>query len=81
MERLVTVEFGPSSSERFGKAVAEARSGAGQCSELAPNRYRTRFALDDPRRAGGEWAARNGVRGQVRTESTSTAAGGATVDE
>jgi len=45
MERVVTVEFGPSRSERFGKAVAEARSGAGEYSELAPNRYRTRFAL------------------------------------
>ena len=45
MERVVTVEFGPSRSKRFGKAVAEARSGAGGCTELAPNRYRTRFAL------------------------------------
>ena|SRR5712691_10784477 len=45
MERLLTVEFGPSRSKRFGKAVAEARSGAGECKELAPNRYRTRFAL------------------------------------
>ncbi len=45
MERVVTVEFGPSRSKRFGKAVDEARSGAGEYSELAPNRYRTRFAL------------------------------------
>ncbi len=45
MERVVTVEFGPSRSKRFGKAVAEARSGAGECSELAPNRYRARFVL------------------------------------
>jgi hypothetical protein len=45
MGRVVTVEFGPSRSKRFGKAVAEARSGAGECGELAPNRYRTRFAL------------------------------------
>ena len=45
MERVVTVEFGPSRSKRFGKAVAEAGSGVGECSELAPNRYRTRFAL------------------------------------
>jgi hypothetical protein len=45
MERVVMVEFGPSPSKRFGKAVAEARSGAGECSELAPSRYRTRFAL------------------------------------
>jgi hypothetical protein len=46
MGRVVTVEFGPSRSRRFGKAVAEARSGAGECRELAPNYYRTRFALD-----------------------------------
>src|SRR6266508_5645970 len=45
MERVVTVEFGPSRSKRFGKAVAEAGSGVGECSELAPNRYRTRFVL------------------------------------
>ena len=45
MGRVVTVEFGPSRSKRFGNAVAEARSGAGGCTELAPNRYRTRFAL------------------------------------
>jgi hypothetical protein len=40
MERLLTVEFGRSSSKRFGQAVAEARSGAGECVELAPGRYR-----------------------------------------
>jgi hypothetical protein len=45
MERLVTVEFGPSRSKRFGRAVAEARSGAGECSEVEPGRYRTRFVL------------------------------------
>jgi hypothetical protein len=45
MERVVTVEFGPSRSERFGKAVAEARSGAGEYSELGSNRCRTRFVL------------------------------------
>jgi hypothetical protein len=39
------VEFGPSRSKRFGKAVVEAQSGAGECDEIAPNRYRTRFAL------------------------------------
>ncbi len=49
MERLLTVEFGPSRSKRFGRAVAEARSGAGECSEVAPGRYRTRFVLgSDP---------------------------------
>jgi hypothetical protein len=43
MERVVAVEFGPSRSKLFGKAVAEARSGGGECSEVAPGRYRTRF--------------------------------------
>ncbi len=46
MERRVTVEFGPSRSKRFGRAVAEAQSGAGECSELEPGRYRVRFVLD-----------------------------------
>jgi hypothetical protein len=45
MERLVTVEFGPSRSKRFGKALAEAQNGPGECSELEPGRYRTRFVL------------------------------------
>ena len=44
MERQVTVEFGPSRSKRFGKAVVEARNG-GECTELEPGRYRVRFAL------------------------------------
>jgi hypothetical protein len=47
MERLLTVEFGPSRSKRFGKAVAEAESGAGECNELEPGRYRTRFVLGE----------------------------------
>jgi hypothetical protein len=46
MERLLTVEFGPSRSKRFAKAVAEARAGAGACAELEPGRYRVRFRLD-----------------------------------
>ena len=45
MERRLTVEFGPSRSSRFGRAVAEAKSGPGECRELAPGRYRTSFAL------------------------------------
>jgi hypothetical protein len=45
MERVVAVEFGPSRSKRFGKALAEARSGAGECSEVESGRYRTRFVL------------------------------------
>ncbi len=46
MGRVLTVEFGPSRSRRFAKAVAEARGGAGECSELEPGRYRVRFLLD-----------------------------------
>ncbi len=46
MERLVTVEFGPSRSKRFGRALADARSGAGECVEVEPGRYRARFTLD-----------------------------------
>jgi hypothetical protein len=45
MERLLTVEFGPSRSKRFPKAVAEARGGAGECAELERGRYRVRFGL------------------------------------
>jgi len=44
VERVLTVEFGPSRSKRFRKAVEEARSGAGACSELERGRYRVRFA-------------------------------------
>jgi hypothetical protein len=45
MERLMTVEFGPTRSKRFGRALAEARSGVGECSEAEPGRYRARFVL------------------------------------
>jgi hypothetical protein len=45
MERQVTVEFGPSRSKRFEKAVVEAQSGPGECSETEPGRYRVRFVL------------------------------------
>jgi hypothetical protein len=49
MERLLTVEFGPSRSKRFGRAVAEAQNGAGECNEVEPGRYRTSFLLgEDP---------------------------------
>ena len=47
MERLVTVEFGPSRSKRFGRAVAEAQNGASECSEVEPGRYRVRFVLGE----------------------------------
>ena len=45
MERRVMVEFGPSRSKRFGKAVAEAQSGPGECRKLEPDRYRVSFLL------------------------------------
>ena len=47
MERLVTVEFGPSRSRRFGRALSEAQSGAGECREVEPGRYRARFVLGE----------------------------------
>jgi len=47
VQRLVSVEFGPSRSKRFGKALAEAESGPGEWSELGPGRYRTRFVLGE----------------------------------
>jgi hypothetical protein len=47
VQRQVSVEFGPSRSRRFGKALAEAQSGAGECSEVEPGRYRVRFALGE----------------------------------
>ena len=46
-ERVLAVEFGPSRSKRFAKAVAEAQSGAGECRELEPGRYRVRFVLGE----------------------------------
>jgi len=46
VERVLTVEFGPSRSKRFAQAVEEARGGAGECSELElGRRYRVRFVL------------------------------------
>jgi hypothetical protein len=47
MEQLVTVEFGPSRSRRFGRALAEAQSGPGECDEVEPGRYRARFVLGE----------------------------------
>jgi hypothetical protein len=63
MERLFTVEFGPSRSKRFDKAVAEARRLARECTEVEPGRYRARFVL------GTDSAANTGLArllGQVR---------------
>ena len=45
MEHLLTVEFGPSRSQRFGKAVACAQSGPGECTQIEPGRYRVTFLL------------------------------------
>jgi hypothetical protein len=45
VERLITVEFGPSRSKRFGKAVGEACRVARECSEVEPGKYRARFLL------------------------------------
>jgi hypothetical protein len=51
VERVLTVEFGPSRSKRFPQAVEEARNGAGECSEIEPGRYRVRFVLGADARA------------------------------
>jgi hypothetical protein len=45
VERLVMVEFGPSRSKRFGKAVARAQNGPGECTEIELGRYRVKFLL------------------------------------
>jgi hypothetical protein len=45
VERLLTVEFGPSRSKRFAKAVASAQRGPGECTEVEPGRYRVSFRL------------------------------------
>jgi len=45
MERLLRVEFGPSRSKRFAKAVALAQGGPGECAESEPGRYRVTFLL------------------------------------
>jgi hypothetical protein len=55
MERRLTVEFGPSRSRRFAQAVAEAKSGPGECIELERGRYRASFGL------GGEAAVYAGL--------------------
>jgi hypothetical protein len=45
MELPLTVEFGPSRSKRFGKALALAQGGPGECTEIEPGRYRVTFLL------------------------------------
>jgi hypothetical protein len=41
----VIVEFGPSRSKRFPKALTEAENGPGECHQLEPDRYRVSFTL------------------------------------
>jgi hypothetical protein len=45
VKRLVAVEFGPSRSKRFGKALARAENGPGECREIELGRYRVEFLL------------------------------------
>jgi hypothetical protein len=47
LERRVTVEFGPSRSKRFKKALAEAENGPGERRQLEPGRYRVSFVLGE----------------------------------
>jgi len=63
VERLFTVEFGPSRSKRFGKALAEAQRGARECSEVEPGRYRATFLLGEEAAA---YAALAALLGRVR---------------
>lgn len=49
MHRRLSVEFGPSRSKRFGKALLYAVDHADECIELEPGVYRASFKLDsDP---------------------------------
>jgi hypothetical protein len=76
MERLLTVEFGPSRSRRFGRALAEAHSGPGECSEAEPGRYRARFVLGCARSADGSPGAKRvgvpGLSAKMRARSSET---------
>jgi hypothetical protein len=47
LERRVIVEFGPSRSKRFAKALTEAENGPGECRQLEPDRYRVSFTLGE----------------------------------
>jgi hypothetical protein len=47
MERRVTVEFGPTRSKRFKKALAEAENGPGACRHLEPGKYQVDFTLGE----------------------------------
>jgi hypothetical protein len=43
--RVLTVEFGPSRSKRFGRALADAHGRADECTEVESGRYRASFVL------------------------------------
>jgi hypothetical protein len=47
LERRVTVEFGPSRSRRFAKALAEAENGPGERRQLEPGRHQVAFRLGE----------------------------------
>jgi hypothetical protein len=67
--RVVGVEFGPSRSKRFAKAVKLARESASEFTDLGEARYRARFVLGDdpaPYKALGRLVER--VRGWRATE-------------
>ncbi len=69
--RTVAVEFGPSSSKRFAKAVKAARAGASEFTELGQGRYRARFQLgDDPAPYKALGASVQSVRHWRATELT-----------
>jgi hypothetical protein len=70
--RVVGVEFGPSRSKRFAKAVKLARESASEFTDLGQGRYRAGFVLGDdpaPYKALGALVER--VRGWRATEISS----------
>jgi hypothetical protein len=46
VRRLLRLEFGPSRSKRFADALAAARGGPSECSEVEPGRYQVSFLLE-----------------------------------
>jgi hypothetical protein len=63
MQRAFWVEFGPSRSKRFAKAVETARKGADEFIELEAGRYRARFDLG---KHPGAYVALAGLLERVR---------------
>jgi hypothetical protein len=67
--RAVSVEFGPSRSKRFARALKVAREGASEFIELGQGRYRAGFLLrDDPTPYKALGALVERVRGWRATE-------------